>query len=607
MKKILPFFILFVFIQVSIRAQVAINTDGSRPDASAMLDITSTTRGVLVPRLNTAQMQAIPSPKPGLLVYNTDFSSFVYYKVDPITGNPGWIGLVTTDETALKLPYIGGGTFNAQPGFTINASGSQPAAYFGNSYGSTGQALHVYGANNSSAAYFEVAPDRFSNAISTSGGVSINAEDTSAALTVAGYANQSHPHIAIHALNSDTGYLSFRALNPTNFWQVKAYNNSTNADRLGFYNSTTGNVMSLTGDGRVGIGTQQPGALLQVNGISTVTVPQLLLQNNQDGYARLSLKNTNGNNFWSIAGYNSPQGTAGDNLNFYNGTSGNIMTLTGDSKVGIGTANPNASLQVTSISDINNPQLLLYNNANGYARLSLQNSNSQNYWTIAGYNSVQGADELNFFNSQSQQGNIMSITSDGKVGINTAQPVQALDVNGNTNVQGGINFIGPLSMGTNAGETGQVLTSNGPGLPPQWKTVGQGGSLYNSVVIKTVPLYFHDTLQAQGGNKELPFLEWSFHLAAQAKVLIHGFVEFSTDYAVLGGSSNAEVGINYNNTPGGSRFLGAIIPNGYHVPIPVDLAYDFPPGDYSFKVSISSFGRDTYLYDANLTYQLISQ
>ncbi len=607
MKKILPFFILFVTIQVNARAQVAINTDGSRPDASAMLDITSTTRGMLVPRLTTAQMQAIPLPKPGLLIYNTDFSSFVYCKVDPITGNPGWVGLVATDGTALKLPYAGGGTFNAQPGFTINAGGSQPAAYFGNSYGSTGQALYVYGANNSSAAYFEVAPDRFSNAISTSGGVSINAEDTSANLTVAGYANQNHPHIAIHAVNSDTGYLSFRALNPKNFWQVKAYNNSTNADRLNFYNSTMGNVMSLTGDGRVGLGTQQPGALLQVNGISTVTVPQLLLQNNQDGYARLSLKNTNSSNFWSIAGYNGPQDLASDNLNFYNGTSGNIMTLTGDNKVGIGTASPKASLQVTSISDINKPQLLLYNNADGYARLTLQNSNSNNFWTMAAYNSAQGADELNFFNSQSQQGNIMSITSDGKVGINTAQPVQALDVNGNANVQGGINFIGPLSMGTNAGLAGQVLTSNGPGLQPQWKTVSQGGSQYNSVVIKNVPLLFHDTLPAQGATKELPFLEWSFQLTAQAKVLIHGFVEFSTDYVVLGGTSNVEVDINYNNTPGGDRFLGAVIPNGYHVPVPIDLAYDFPPGNYSFKIKINGFGRDTYLYDANLIYQLISQ
>lgn len=57
--------------------QVGIGT--SSPDASASLDIESTTRGFLPPRMNTVQMNAIASPATGLLIYNTDTNVLSYY------------------------------------------------------------------------------------------------------------------------------------------------------------------------------------------------------------------------------------------------------------------------------------------------------------------------------------------------------------------------------------------------------------------------------------------------------------------------------------------------------------------------------------------------
>lgn len=75
-------FILFTVISTNIYSQigVAVNTDGASPDASAMLDVKATNKGLLIPRLTSAQRVAITSPASGLLVYQTDNSiGFWYY------------------------------------------------------------------------------------------------------------------------------------------------------------------------------------------------------------------------------------------------------------------------------------------------------------------------------------------------------------------------------------------------------------------------------------------------------------------------------------------------------------------------------------------------
>jgi len=59
-----------------LKAQVAISTDGSAPHASAMLEVKSQEKGMLIPRLSTAQRTAISDPATGLLVYDTGTQSF---------------------------------------------------------------------------------------------------------------------------------------------------------------------------------------------------------------------------------------------------------------------------------------------------------------------------------------------------------------------------------------------------------------------------------------------------------------------------------------------------------------------------------------------------
>jgi hypothetical protein len=42
------------------------------PNASSILDIVSTSKGMLVPRMSKNQCDAIPSPAPGLMIYQTN-------------------------------------------------------------------------------------------------------------------------------------------------------------------------------------------------------------------------------------------------------------------------------------------------------------------------------------------------------------------------------------------------------------------------------------------------------------------------------------------------------------------------------------------------------
>jgi hypothetical protein len=64
------------FLFTTVEAQVGIGN--SSPDASAQLDITSTTKGILIPRMTAAQRGSIATPAVGLLVYQTDGTTGFY-------------------------------------------------------------------------------------------------------------------------------------------------------------------------------------------------------------------------------------------------------------------------------------------------------------------------------------------------------------------------------------------------------------------------------------------------------------------------------------------------------------------------------------------------
>ena len=137
------------------------------------------------------------------------------------------------------------------------------------------------------------------------------------------------------------------------FLGYQAGYNETGSNKLYIANSNA-NPPLIYGDfsnGKIGLGTISPAAQVDIVSNSSSSTPQLRLFENENDFARLTLANSSDVSFWSIAGLISAT-HANSRLNFYNSATGDVMSITGDSKVGIGTTNPTSKLSVSG-GDIN--------------------------------------------------------------------------------------------------------------------------------------------------------------------------------------------------------------------------------------------------------------
>lgn len=90
MKTILLFISICLIVSELYSQNVAITDDDAyTANSSAMLDVKSTTKGFLVPRLTTAQRTTVSSPATGLLVFDTNEGSFYFYN------GTSWINLTS--------------------------------------------------------------------------------------------------------------------------------------------------------------------------------------------------------------------------------------------------------------------------------------------------------------------------------------------------------------------------------------------------------------------------------------------------------------------------------------------------------------------------------
>ncbi|MEI6143613.1 MAG: DUF1566 domain-containing protein [Mariniphaga sp.] len=93
---IIPVAFLLLIQMRTLAQNVGINDDGSQPNNSAMLDVKSTNKGILIPRLTETARNAIVNPADGLLIYQTNgIYGFYFYKSDLMA----WIPLLKNQES----------------------------------------------------------------------------------------------------------------------------------------------------------------------------------------------------------------------------------------------------------------------------------------------------------------------------------------------------------------------------------------------------------------------------------------------------------------------------------------------------------------------------
>jgi len=84
---------IFLIAGMSLQSQVAVNTTGASPDATAIFDVSSPDKGFLLPRMTNTARTSIPLPAKGLLVYDSTFNLF--YANIGTPASPGWTALST--------------------------------------------------------------------------------------------------------------------------------------------------------------------------------------------------------------------------------------------------------------------------------------------------------------------------------------------------------------------------------------------------------------------------------------------------------------------------------------------------------------------------------
>jgi hypothetical protein len=115
------FLIIGYLFSMQLMAQTGIGT--TTPDPSAKLEVNSTTKGFLPPRMTSAQRVAISSPAAGLMVYQSDGTAGLYY----YTGS-AWVYIINSSNNVLSVSNGGtgsnSGSINGSGALTFAAGGS---------------------------------------------------------------------------------------------------------------------------------------------------------------------------------------------------------------------------------------------------------------------------------------------------------------------------------------------------------------------------------------------------------------------------------------------------------------------------------------------------
>lgn len=153
--------LLLIFVGVALYAQQNMGVGTANPDPSSILDLQANDKGILVPRMTTADRNNISAPASGLLVYDTDVKTFFYFDGTVWTtfsGTPPggiimWSGAVNQIPTGWALCDGTNNTPDLRGRFVVGYSATDPDHNTANfvvspDTGGAKQQAHTHGINH---------------------------------------------------------------------------------------------------------------------------------------------------------------------------------------------------------------------------------------------------------------------------------------------------------------------------------------------------------------------------------------------------------------------------------------------------------------------------
>ncbi len=360
---------------------VGINSDGTLPASSAMLDVKSTSKGLLIPRMNTAQRTAIVSPANGLMVFDTTTNTFWFYKSNV------W----TQINSGITLPYDG--THSANDGIFKVTNTNHGASSYAIAGNASGYGTAIAGTADSSGA-----------------GVS--------GTSIYGAGVEGFSYNIGGRFSSDgngAGVSGFSSDGPG-----------------GEFESDSGPAIKALGrvevDGNVGIGTGVPAQKLDIfkgrlrfSGDISANEVQGIEFTNGAGTALNGFIGKYNDSIMGFYGY-----TGGGWKTLFNNTNGNVGLQ--------GNTNPRVPL---SFSNGLGNKVSIFDNGDGtHYGMGLQSALFQLYVPSVNQDIVMGYGSSTAFTEN------MRIKGNGNVGIGTSGPTEKLQVNGNVKVSGTLQVQG---------------------------------------------------------------------------------------------------------------------------------------------------------------------
>ncbi|MCX7696393.1 MAG: hypothetical protein N2Z72_01715, partial [Bacteroidales bacterium] len=420
------FFLLIVIVNFILAqsGNVGINENGALPHPSAMLDISSTSKGLLIPRMSAAQRISITSPAHGLLVFDLDSNCMMYYNAfinqwKSLCGGSGGNGhnglFATSNEPAgPNCPY---GGIKVEFGIDLNDNNIlEPSEVIPSltRYVCHGEPGPV-GCNNTNFVLKSNGSTATCSQIFDNGtNVGIGITNPTEKLHVQGsFRNETNAFLA-----TSSGRVGIGTTNPLHKLHTQG---SARIDSSTFLATNSGNV---------GIGTTNPSQKLHVVGNARITsiasgANGAIVTSNSAG--DLGLTNFSGNNTEVLLGNGTwssvsslPGGVSCNNTNYVlksNGSQGVCSQIFDNgTNVGIGITSPTEKLHVQG---------------------SLRNETNAFLATSSGRVGIGTTNPLHKLHTQGSariDSSTFLATNSGNVGIGTTTPAQKLHVVGNARI-----------------------------------------------------------------------------------------------------------------------------------------------------------------------------